>query len=647
MSLFDTPVNDPLANGPEGYRFDRIQARKAWDIKHHTNQIVAVIDGGLWYRQANSGGPPGHPDIVGNIFSGVSGLEGTNMVGPPNDPFDDREPNAPGDAAGHGTHVAGIIGARGNNSTGSTGVAWSCQLLPFKIFGADGNPGGDYDADVATSLDRAVVKGARIINMSFGGSGFSQKIADAVKGNDTNANAQAVMVTAAGNGNCSPAPTPPDPHGTPVPVPEPIGTPEEYGGSGNDPAGTKDLDKNPRYPAALPFPNVIAVANSDQTDDLHCTSRYGKFTVDLAAPGTNIVSTLNAQSSAHYGSMTGTSMAAPHVSGTLALVRETFPQSSAFELLDRIRMGVDVLYAPAGQLRDFKMDVSTGGRLNAYRALLPRSKMANVSSRAKVETGDNIVINGFILRSNTRVVVRAIGPSLPVSGPLVDPSLQLFNSAGIMIAENDNWRQTQEAAIQATGLAPSNDLESAIVMDLDAGAYTAIVRGVNDGQGIALNEVFELTPIADPAALPDTVKDMQRTQNLSSRVMVRGGDQIAILGVIVEGRGIGLTPPPARRVLIRALGPSLEAHGVSGFLADPHLRLFDSAGNVIAENDNWRDADTSPTEIYRLKIREAGVEPGFAQEAIIIATLTPGTYTVHCRGADGGQGIALVEMYEY
>lgn len=646
MYLLDTGVNDPYANGSFGYHLDKIQARKAWDIKHDTNQIVAVIDTGLWVTVQNGAITGGHPDLIGNIFSDLSNTNFITSENGLNNPFDtsgafgavDTQDPVQVDyfSGGHGTHVAGIIGAMANNGIGSAGIAWSCRILPFRVFDQHERPRASFDSDVATAIDRAVVKAAKIINMSFGGP-FAQKIADAIAGIPAaarGANAQTAMVIAAGN-------------------------------SGACATGLPNNDTNPVYPASLPYPNLIAVANTDESDALHCSSSYGPFTVDLAAPGTNIVSTLNAQSSAAgypYNYLTGTSMSAPHVSGTLALIRETFPQSTTSEVLDRVRMGVDVLDSldgdrQPGQLRDFKGSVSTGGRLNAYRALLPRSKMANVSCRAKAEAGDGIVINGFILRSNTTIVIRGIGPSLSAQGvvePLSDPYLRLVNGQGIVIAENDNWKinpqtqQSQQAAIEATGIPPGNDLESAIVIDLPAGAYTAQLSGVGGGQGVALTEVYELSPIADPSAPADPDKDLRRTQNLSSRVTVRGGEQIAILGLIVTGREPdAATPAPARRVIFRAIGPSLMAQGVSNALADPKLQLFDSAGNMLAENDNWRTADTSSTGIYQQKIKAVGFEPISDQESIIVATLPPGSYTITCQGVGGAQGVALVEAYEY
>jgi hypothetical protein len=120
------------------------------------------------------------------------------------------------------------------------------------------------------------------------------------------------------------------------------------------------------------------------------------------------------------------------------------------------------------------------------------SQLANISARGLVQTGDNVLIAGFILQGSNRVIVRAIGPSLPLAGKLADPTLELHNGQGALIASNDDWRSTQQAEITATGIPPSNNLESAIVQTLDPGNYTAIVRGKNSGTGIALVETYSL-----------------------------------------------------------------------------------------------------------------------------------------------------------
>jgi hypothetical protein len=122
------------------------------------------------------------------------------------------------------------------------------------------------------------------------------------------------------------------------------------------------------------------------------------------------------------------------------------------------------------------------------------SKLANISTRGLVQTEDNVLIGGLIVLGENplQVVVRAIGPSLAVSGALGDPTLELRNGNGALIASNDNWRSDQEEEITATTIPPSNDLESAIVRSLAPGNYTAIVRGVNDTTGVALIEVYGL-----------------------------------------------------------------------------------------------------------------------------------------------------------
>jgi hypothetical protein len=122
------------------------------------------------------------------------------------------------------------------------------------------------------------------------------------------------------------------------------------------------------------------------------------------------------------------------------------------------------------------------------------SKLANISTRALVQTGDNVLIGGLIVvgQSAADVIVRAIGPSLPVSGAMADPTLELRDASGTLLASNDDWRSTQQAAIVATGVAPTRDAESAIVISFSPGAYTAIVRGANNTTGVAVVEVYQL-----------------------------------------------------------------------------------------------------------------------------------------------------------
>ena len=245
-------------------------------------------------------------------------------------------------------------------------------------------------------------------------------------------------------------------------------------------------------------------------------------------------------------------------------------------------------------------------------------------------TGSNVAIGGFIVTGTQpkTVIVRAIGPSLPVPGKLANPTLSLFGPDGALIASNDDWRSTQEAEIIASTVPPTNDLESAIVAMLPASpdgiGYTAVMGGVNDTIGIGLVEAYDLDPGAD-----------SKLANISTRGGVETGDDVLIGGIIVVGSS-------AQKTIVRAIGPSLGAAGVAGALPDPILELHDSNGAVIAGNDDWRN--TQEAEIIA-----STVPPNSDLESAIVATLpaSPGGigYTAIVRGVDGSTGVALVEFY--
>ena len=246
--------------------------------------------------------------------------------------------------------------------------------------------------------------------------------------------------------------------------------------------------------------------------------------------------------------------------------------------------------------------------------------LGNISTRALVKTGDQVLIGGFIVTGTQpkKVIVRAIGPSLPLTGVLMNPFLELHDSSGALIVPNDNWRTDQEQEIIATGLAPSNDNESAIVMTLDPGSYTAIVSGVNGGTGIGLVEVYDLDQLVD-----------SRLANISTRGFVETGDNVLIGGFIVLGNN-------AATALLRAIGPSLP---LAGSLADPTLELHDSNGTTLTSNDNWRSDQES-------EILATGLSPNNDSESAIFTTLAPGSYTAIVRGANETTGVALVEAYQ-
>jgi uncharacterized delta-60 repeat protein len=251
----------------------------------------------------------------------------------------------------------------------------------------------------------------------------------------------------------------------------------------------------------------------------------------------------------------------------------------------------------------------------------------NLSARAHVFTGEQILIAGFIIEGseNKTLLLRGLGPSLGAFGvpaPLADPTLSLFDHTGALIAANDNWKSTQPAQIQATGLAPPNDLEAAILVTLSPGAYTAFLQGKAMTTGIGLAEVYDVDPNANA-----------QPTNLSGRAFVGAGNDVLIGGTIIGGNATSLL-----RVLVRALGPSLASAGVTTPLADPTLSLRDANGNVIANNDNWKDSQQAD-------IAATGKAPPNDHESAILALLAPGKYTAIVAGKNGTTGVALVEFY--
>ncbi len=250
--------------------------------------------------------------------------------------------------------------------------------------------------------------------------------------------------------------------------------------------------------------------------------------------------------------------------------------------------------------------------------------LGNISTRLSVGTGDNALIGGFIITGTQakKVIVRAIGPSLPVTGPLANPTLELRDGVGGLIRSNDDWRiGGQETEIIATTIPPSSDLESAVVETLPANnaAYTVTVRGASDGTGVGLVEAYDLDQAVD-----------SKLANISTRGLVQTEDNVLIAGTIV----LGTTP---QRVLVRAIGPSLT---LPGKLANPILELRNGSGTLIRSNDDWRS--DQETEIIATTI-----PPTEDLESALIETLPAGgaAYTATVRGVGGTTGIAVVEIY--
>jgi hypothetical protein len=255
-----------------------------------------------------------------------------------------------------------------------------------------------------------------------------------------------------------------------------------------------------------------------------------------------------------------------------------------------------------------------------------------------------MMIGGFIIQGTgtKRVIIRAIGPELAqygITNALANPTLQLYNAAGLLIGSNDNWQTTiiggvitssQVSDIQNSGHAPTAASESAIIADLPTGSYTAIVSGVSNTTGVALVDAYDLSP--------GTTSILG---NISTRSFVQTSENVIIGGFIVQGTG-------TKRVIIRAIGPELTQYGITNTLADPTLQLYNAAGALIGSNDNWQTTVIGGviTSNQVSDIQNSAHAPNAASESAIIVDLPPGSYTTIVQGVNNSTGVALVEVYD-
>jgi hypothetical protein len=249
----------------------------------------------------------------------------------------------------------------------------------------------------------------------------------------------------------------------------------------------------------------------------------------------------------------------------------------------------------------------------------------------RVDSGDRVGIGGFIITGTApkNVLLRAIGPSLTQIGipdALADPMMELHGPAGFTTIINDNWRDDpgQEAAIIATGIPPTNNLESAILVTLNPGAYTAIISGRSGTSGVGLVEVYDLSQAV-----------LAKLANISTRAFVSTGNNSVIAGFILGGNNGN------DRIVVRGVGPSLTAAGVPNVLANPMLELRNQSGTLIRANNNWQD-DPAQAAL----ITAAGLAPTNSLESAIAETLSPGQYTALLAGLNNGTGIGVVEVYD-
>jgi N-acetylneuraminic acid mutarotase len=269
--------------------------------------------------------------------------------------------------------------------------------------------------------------------------------------------------------------------------------------------------------------------------------------------------------------------------------------------------GIEANYFPSG--------------FNDVFVVTSKATFANIATRLKVGTGDNALIGGFIVTgtASKRIVLRAVGPSLPFGGTLPNPRLELYNGAGQLIAVNTNWQEApNKQEIIDSSVAPSHNLEAAILTTVTPGNYTAIVSGEGGSEGIALVEVYDLEAGSNSSLA-----------NISTRGFVQADPDVLIAGMIFDGQ-------LPRKTMLRAIGPSL---GRGDALPDPKLALHDANGGLVAENDNWQDAPN------KQEIIDSTIPPQNIRESAIVQTLPPARYTAIVRGVNDSTGLALVEAY--
>jgi len=248
--------------------------------------------------------------------------------------------------------------------------------------------------------------------------------------------------------------------------------------------------------------------------------------------------------------------------------------------------------------------------------------LVNISARGSVETGENVLIGGFIVSGSDskQVIIRGLGPTLSsfgVSDALQDPTLELHNSTSMM-SFNDDWPSAATAAQVPMNYRPANIRESAFMTTLPPGAYTTVLSGKNGTTGNGLLEVYST---------------LSGLSNVSTRGFVGTGDHVLIGGFMSSGGNGSL------QVIIRALGPTLTQFGVNGALADPTLALVNSNGSVIASNDNWKNTQREVIQI-------TGFAPPNDLESAIFATLPNGNYTAILAGKNGETGVGLLDVYK-
>jgi subtilisin family serine protease len=573
-----------------------IDAPEAWDITVGSPQvIVAIIDTGVDYN---------HPDLAANIWTNPGEIPGNGIDDDGNGFVDDvrgwdfaNGDNAPLDDNGHGTHVAGIIAAVTNNATGVAGVSWNAKILPLKFLKSDGN-GTEADAVLAINYVTMMRnRGHNIVlsNNSWGGSGVSSALQEAIQ---ANAGSGALFVAAAGNDGVN-------------------------------------TDSSPFSPASLNVANIIAVAATTDTDGLASFSNYGAATVDLGAPGTNILSTINGGG---YGYKSGTSMAAPFVSGVAALAYAISPPGTGYETIkNAILNGGDPVASLAGK-------TLTGRRLNARGTLmqLPMNVLSSVPADGQVL---GPAVTQFTLTlSHPYLAASVQSNDLTVNGVPAD-SVQLvdgrtlqfsFNTAPPVTAQGTQTLEVAAGAItRQDGLAGVQAFSATIHVDIDTVAFpTPLVAadplgslvydpllpgyinfpGDSDEYTLNLDAGQTLTVVVQPAStLAPSISVRDPNGTLIGTSSAAAGATAILQAVPVRGSGIyrvavsgsgGSVGAFSLRVILNGLQEA-EAYGGSANNSRPTAQPLDGGlvwyagggGRVAVLGQSDLPAGMLPTEI--------------------------------------------------
>ncbi len=430
-----------------------IKAIQAWDL-HTGNQdiVVAVIDTGVDYT---------HPDLADNIWRNLNEIPDNGIDDDNNGYIDDyygydfaNNDSDPMDDHGHGTHVAGTIAAKGNNALGVTGVAWQAKIMAIKFLNSSGR------GTIADAIDAVVYANqmnVRLSNNSWAGSGFSLALKNAIALADE---AGSLFVAAAGN------------------------------------AGSNS-DISPLYPAAYDLPNIISVAATDDNDNRASFSNHGSVSVDLAAPGVQILSTVPktgafcCSHSSGYMYLNGTSMASPHVAGAAVLMFSAFPQMNHMQVKERLLNSVDEVPALEGI-------TVTGGRLNIARAMGNNDFVAPgmITDLAISDSGIEFIRLSWTATGDDGNQGRASRYDIRYSESLITPSN--FESADIVLNQLIPAQAGSEENFSVTGLQSLGGYYFAIKVIDDAGNISDISNVVTSRTEETTYPDFEITQVSGP-----------------------------------------------------------------------------------------------------------------------------------------------------